>query len=224
LEVVAVPRGERPLEPGDGVVVGFARDLRLLREKAGTPTYRDLGARAHYSAAALSEAASGRKLPSLAVTIAYVAACGGDTAEWEARWRATAAELAAAKAPVPGEGDGERAPYVGLAAFQQEDADRFFGRDELVADLVRRLRNGRFLGVLGASGSGKSSLLRAGLVARLAAEREHDRTPIVVFTPGQHPFEECAVHLAGFLQESPGLSARSSRLSHAISTFVSVRQ
>ena len=57
-EVVAVPRGERPLEPGDGVVVRFARDLRLLREKAGAPTYRALSARAHYSAAALSEAAS----------------------------------------------------------------------------------------------------------------------------------------------------------------------
>jgi hypothetical protein len=48
--------GERPLDPGDGVVVEFARDLRLLREKAGAPTYRDLSARAHYSAAALSEA------------------------------------------------------------------------------------------------------------------------------------------------------------------------
>ena len=92
-----VPRGERPLELGDGVVTVFARDLRLLREKAGTPTYRMLSGRAHYSAAALSEAAGGHKLPSLPVTLAYVAACGGDTAEWETRWRTTAAELAAAK-------------------------------------------------------------------------------------------------------------------------------
>jgi WD40 repeat protein len=202
-EVVAVPRGERPLEPGDDLVVRFARDMRLLREKAGTPTYRELSARAHYSVAALSEAASGRKLPSLPVMTAYVAACGGDTAEWERRWRTTAAELAATKAGAPGEGDGDRAPYVGLAAFQPEDAGRFFGRGKLVDDLVARLRKRRFLGVFGSSGCGKSSLLRAGLVARLSSAREPGSAPIVVFTPGQHPVEECAVHLARFLGESP---------------------
>jgi WD40 repeat protein/energy-coupling factor transporter ATP-binding protein EcfA2 len=196
-----VPRGERPLEPGDDVVVQFARDMRLLREKAGTPTYRELSARAHYSVAALSEAASGRKLPSLPVMAAYVAACGGDTAEWERRWRTTAAQLAATKADASSESD--RAPYVGLAAFQPEDAGRFFGRDKLVEDLLARLRQRRFLGVFGSSGCGKSSLLRAGVVARLSAEREKDGAPIVVFTPGQHPVEECAVHLARFLGESP---------------------
>ena len=184
-------------------MVQFARDMRLLREKAGTPTYRELSARAHYSVAALSEAASGRKLPSLPVMVAYVAACGGDTAEWEKRWRMTAAQLAATKADAPGEGDGDRAPYVGLAAFQPEDAGRFFGRDKLVSDLLARLRQRRFLGVFGSSGCGKSSLLRAGLVARLSAEREQDSAPIVVFTPGQHPVEECAVQLARFLGESP---------------------
>ena len=86
-------------------------------------TYRALSARAHYSAAALSEAASGHKLSSLAVTIAYVAVCG-DTAEWEARWRTTAAELVTTKAGSPGEGGGELPPYGGLAAFQREGAGR----------------------------------------------------------------------------------------------------
>lgn len=201
-----MPRGERPLEGGDGVVVRFARDLRLLREKAGSPTYRELGARVHYSAASLSEAAGGRKLPSLSVTVAYVAGCGGDTGEWEARWRATAAELAASEVAEPDEGDddGGRAPYVGLVAFQEEDADRFFGRDMLVTELLARLRQCRFLGVFGASGCGKSSLLRAGVTARLAADRDQDDLPVVVFTPGQHPIEECAVQLSRFLGESPG--------------------
>src|SRR5262245_28832628 len=124
-EVVAVPRGERPLDYSDDVVVRFARDLRILREKAGSPTYRQLSAKAHYSAAALSEAASGRKLPSLPVALAYVAGCDGDIAEWENRWRTIASELTATKATPAGDG----APYVGLTAFQQEDADRFFGRD-----------------------------------------------------------------------------------------------
>ncbi|WP_244210553.1 nSTAND1 domain-containing NTPase [Amycolatopsis kentuckyensis] len=192
-----MPRGERPLAGEDGVVLRFARDLRLLREKAGRPTYRELGARAHYSAAALSEAAGGRKLPTLAVTIAYVAACDGDTAEWTNRWRACAAELAAANAEPAGENDRGRAPYPGLAAFERADADRFFGRDDLVADLVTRLDRRRFLGVFGPSGCGKSSVLRAGLAA-------HERDgPVVVFTPGERPFEECAVRLAPFLGESP---------------------
>lgn len=182
------------------MVAQFARDLRLLREKAGTPTYRALGARAHYSAAALSEAAGGRKLPSLPVALAYVAACGGETAEWEDRWRTAAAELAAAKANAAGQRDRDGAPYVGLAAFQQEDAGRFFGRDEVVTELTTRLRQRRFLGVFGSSGCGKSSVLRAGLIARLS---ERQGPPIALFTPGQRPMEECAVQLAGFLRESP---------------------
>lgn len=196
-----MPRRERPLEPSDDVVVRFARDLRLLREKAGSPTYRVLGARAHYSAASLADAAAGHKLPSLAVTVAYVDACGGDVTEWRARWHEIAAELAAEKEPPKGD---EPAPYVGLMAFQQADADRFFGREDLVEDLVSRLRERRFVGVFGVSGSGKSSLLRAGLAAEIVKERGGAGAPVVVFTPGQHPIEECAVHLAGFLGESPG--------------------
>jgi WD40 repeat protein len=181
-------------------VVRFARDLRLLREKAGSPTYRELGARAHYSAASLTDAAGGRRLPSLPVTLAYVGACGGDVAEWKTRWHETAAELAVTKEP----NDDKLAPYVGLSAFQQEDAERFFGREELVADLLSRLGERRFLGVFGASGSGKSSLLRAGLAANITKTRGQGSPPVVVFTPGQHPLEECAVHLARFLGESPG--------------------
>src|SRR5206468_2233796 len=98
--------------------------------------------RAHYSAASLSEAASGRKLPSLAVALAYVRACGGDTAEWEERWRAVAAELAAETDQPEVEKSVDRdghAPYVGLAAFEPEDADRFFGRDQLVDELAARM-------------------------------------------------------------------------------------
>ncbi len=189
-----MPRGERPLGPGADVLVRFAGDLRRLREHAGGPTYRELATRAHYSAAALSEAAGGRKLPTLAVTLAYVTACGGDPAGWLARWRETAAELAGEEAEPLADSAG--APYVGLAAFQTADAGRFFGRDRLVDELVERVRAGRFLGVFGPSGYGKSSVLRAGLVARLEPD------PVVVFTPGAHPMEECAVRIAGHLGES----------------------
>ncbi|EMD24673.1 nSTAND1 domain-containing NTPase [Amycolatopsis azurea] len=177
-----MPRRERPLGPGDDVVVRFAADLRLLREKAGGPTYRELSTRAGYSAAALSDAAGGRKLPGLAVTTAYVTACGGDFVAWEERWRAVAAGLAAASED---RADREAAelPYLGLAAFQTSDAARFFGRERLVAELTGKLAERRLVGVFGASGSGKSSVLRAGLAA--ASER-----PVVLRTPGEHPLEE----------------------------------
>jgi WD40 repeat protein len=189
-------RRERPLEPAnDDAITGFATDLRELRRTAGNPPYRALAARAHYSAASLSDAASGRKLPSLAVTLAYVGACGGDVTEWEKRWRAITEEDEAAPA------DDEGAPYTGLAAFQVKDTERFFGRDELVTDLLARLAERRVIAVVGASGAGKSSLLRAGLLARLRAG-EVDR-PAVLFAPGSHPVEECAIQLAQLTGGSP---------------------
>jgi DNA-binding SARP family transcriptional activator/WD40 repeat protein len=62
-----------------------------------------------------------------------------------------------------------RNPYKGLAAFQPGDADEFFGRERLVAELIARLASARVLTVVGASGCGKSSLVRAGLLPALAA-------------------------------------------------------
>ncbi|NKE60914.1 XRE family transcriptional regulator [Lentzea sp. PSKA42] len=173
-----MPRTERPLESADTELGSFAADLRKLRDKAGKPSYRALASRAHYSAATLSDAAGGKKLPSLAVTLAYVKACDGDEQEWEQRWRAIAA---------PPDPTGE-APYVGLKAFQKEDADRFVGREKLTAKLVQLTKERPFVGVFGASGSGKSSLLRAGLLPRLGQA--------LILTPGVQPQDECAVRLA----------------------------
>ncbi|MBM2848373.1 MAG: repeat protein [Anaerolineales bacterium] len=61
----------------------------------------------------------------------------------------------------------EARPYRGLDAFLEDDQGLFFGRESLIADLVRRLENGRLLAVLGASWSGKSSVVRAGLMPAL---------------------------------------------------------
>ncbi|NUS65441.1 MAG: hypothetical protein HOQ46_17515, partial [Saccharothrix sp.] len=180
-------RREGPLRADSGDLGEFAADLRALRERAGSPTYRRLAHDAHYSAAALSEAANGRRLPSLAVTLAYVRACGGDVAAWEARWRELAGRVADANPRTPPK-DTEP-PYTGLAAFQVRDADRFFGRDRVVRELVGLVAQRRFAGVFGASGSGKSSVLRAGLVATW------DR-PALVLTPGARPVEELAVRVA----------------------------
>jgi WD40 repeat protein/tRNA A-37 threonylcarbamoyl transferase component Bud32 len=60
-------------------------------------------------------------------------------------------------------------PFKGLASFEPADTEYFFGRERLVAELVARLVGAGFLGIVGPSGSGKSSVLRAGLLPALAA-------------------------------------------------------
>jgi hypothetical protein len=70
--------------------------------------------------------------------------------------------------------DASRSPYPGLLSFDQEDAAVYFGRDQDIRELIEQLQvlrihgSGRLVVVLGASGSGKSSLLRAGVLPRLA--------------------------------------------------------
>ncbi|MEU3607837.1 hypothetical protein AB0E83_20665 [Streptomyces sp. NPDC035033] len=179
-------RRENPLDPEAGPVERFAVELRTLRAGAGGPTYRTMARRSAYSAPALSQAASGERLPTLAVTLAYVAACGGDAAEWEERWHAVAEEVAA----VPREnGGGEESPYRGLARFEPGDAEVFFGRAPLVDSLLELTRTHRCAAAVGPSGSGKSSLLRAGLVPRLRQGTEPGPRPaaIRILTPGEHP-------------------------------------
>ncbi|MFJ6052529.1 hypothetical protein [Streptomyces sp. NPDC092307] len=196
-----MPRPERPLDPDPGPLTRFAADLRKLREAAGRPPYRALAKRAHYSSTTLSDAAGGNTFPSLAVTLAYVDACQGDRDDWETRWHTVAAEIAAnTPRDEPARTGPRRAPYAGLSAFQPQDADRFFGRERLTDELLAKVRGHRFLAVFGPSGSGKSSLLRAGLVAHARASSR----PVILFTPGPHPVEECAIHLAATTGEAPG--------------------
>ncbi|MBF9129980.1 hypothetical protein I0C86_13560 [Plantactinospora sp. S1510] len=197
-----MPRPEGELGPGTPAVIEFAAGLRLLREKAGHPGYRELARRAHFSATTLSEAAGGRRLPTLAVTLAYVAACGGDATEWAEHWRRIARE------ELPGDGNAgtlgrdDDAPYQGLLAYGPERADWFFGREDVVDDLRRRLAGSRFVALFGASGSGKSSVLRAGLVPSVTARPE--QPPVLVLTPGPDPVGELAVHLARLLRVPAG--------------------
>jgi hypothetical protein len=80
-------RREKPLDSGSGPLAAFAGDLRKLRVAAGSPSYRRMAGLALYSPSVLSEAASGHRLPTLAVTMAFVRVCGGDVADWEHRWR-----------------------------------------------------------------------------------------------------------------------------------------
>ncbi|NUK39700.1 hypothetical protein HRW16_01905 [Streptomyces lunaelactis] len=189
-----VGRPEKPLDPQAGPVPRFAWQLRRLRERAGGPSYRALARRAHYSASTLAEAAKGDRLASLAVTLAYVEACGGDCDEWRARWEAVAAEAeAAAVACVTVVPDEERCPYRGLTPFESEQSQWFFGRSRLVEQLLGRVERLPLVGVFGPSGSGKSSLLRAGLLGTIAEGRSPDsRWRTLLMTPGGHPLDALA--------------------------------
>ncbi len=101
--------------------------------------------------------------------------------------------------------DPRRPPYPGLRPFQAEDAAVFFGRDQKTAEFMRRLQPGggpaRSVAAIGASGTGKSSLVRAGVVPILRRARD---TWVVIppFTPGQHPVASLARALCSALQEA----------------------
>ena len=83
-------------------------------------------------------------------------------------------------------------PYKGLRAFQESDADDFFGRESLTQQLVARLNNSRFLALVGPSGSGKSSAVKAGLIPALreGAISGSQNWFVAEMVPGTHPLEE----------------------------------
>jgi WD40 repeat protein len=97
----------------------------------------------------------------------------------------------------------DRCPYRGLRPFDEEDAEVFYGRERLTAQLVGEIA-GQSAGpgivvVTGASGAGKSSLIQAGLLPALARGLQlagSERWPRMVITPTKHPLAELAIHLA----------------------------
>jgi DNA-binding SARP family transcriptional activator/RecA/RadA recombinase len=80
-------------------------------------------------------------------------------------------------------------PFKGLAAFEPEDAAFFFGRERLVAEMVARLAGAPLLGLVGPSGSGKSSALRAGLLPALrqGVLPGSEGWSVALLRPGEHP-------------------------------------
>jgi transcriptional regulator with XRE-family HTH domain len=185
------------LDPAEGAVQRFAGELRELRRRVGGMTYRRLAERSGYAVSTVSEAAGGRRLPTLEVALAYAMACGGDQQEWTAKWHAAAlaaTELRVERSP----GGVGRAPYRGLSSFRAEDADLFFGRETLVAEVVDRITAHRVTVVLGPSGVGKSSLLAAGVLPALRCGSEQVAAKLrpVVMAPGEHPWASLFGQLA----------------------------
>lgn len=112
----------------------------------------------------------------------------------------TAADLAAALAAVrAGTADPLAVPalvgpnpYRGLTAFREADAELFFGRADLVEQLIARLRRSRAIAVVGPSGSGKSSVVRAGVLPRLRSDGAY----VTTMVPGARPLDELEIALA----------------------------
>jgi WD40 repeat protein/transcriptional regulator with XRE-family HTH domain len=184
--------GAEPPDPA-GIVTrrDFASALTRLRELAGL-TVRDVAKAAGLPDATMGGYFAGRHLPPLkpARLPGILRACGVTDSESIARWGEALRRVRRS----PGRRTAEtRAPYLGLASFQPEDADWFFGREALTATLVERVLDGRaadgILAVTGPSGSGKSSLLRAGLIPALPG-------PSLLLTPGADPLGELAARLA----------------------------
>ena len=101
---------------------------------------------------------------------------------------ASVVELQAASEPAPGRA-GVACPFKGLASFELDDADVFFGRERLVAEMVAQLASTPLLGIVGPSGSGKSSALKAGLLPALAngVLPGSDAWAIALMRPGAQP-------------------------------------
>ncbi len=91
-------------------------------------------------------------------------------------------------------------PFAGLAAFQEHDADRFFGRDRDIDQVVGMLRSQPLVAVVGPSGAGKSSLVRAGVIPAL--KRSGEGWDAHVVRPGRDPLAALAALLGAIKQGS----------------------
>lgn len=95
-------------------------------------------------------------------------------------------------------------PYQGLLTFEKEDTKRFFGRDQLISRIIQKLHHTNFLTITGASGSGKSSVVRAGVIPAVLREKELKRDipylggkwQAVVLTPTAKPLDHLSYVLS----------------------------
>jgi WD40 repeat protein len=173
----------------------FGDLLKFLRRRSGL-TQRELSIAVGYSHAQISRLELNQRQPDLAtITARFIPVLDlGDEPEIAERLLELALEMPEKADPTPG-----LPPYKGLQFFEEEDASLFFGREKLTSALLDRLRvqisaqtSLRFLAIVGASGSGKSSVLRAGLLPTLRRSRPFSHWQIHRFTPTDRPLEALA--------------------------------
>ncbi len=136
-------------------------------------------------------------IPSILTEHQYLDLRKDDLSSLDKLWRGLA-ELGVEAEPER-QWDPRRAPYPGMMAFSEDEAPVFFGREAETREIIemlnaaRRRESDRALTVLGGSGSGKSSILRAGVIPRL--RRDPQWLVIEPFRPGREPVEELAARL-----------------------------
>jgi WD40 repeat protein/transcriptional regulator with XRE-family HTH domain len=198
--------------PADGGTAGpgligtrqeFGRELTRLRERAGL-TVRDVAKILGIPASTVGDYFGGSHLPPVKppeLMRGLLEACGVKEQDLIEEWLEALGRVRRAPGRRPGSAP---VPYRGLAAFQPEDAAWFHGREKLTSVMVSRLSQqhlaGGMLVAVGASGSGKSSLLRAGLIPALGSGAlgvpGSEKWPAMVLTPGSRPVQALAAHLA----------------------------
>jgi len=187
----------------------FGTALTWLRERAGL-TVRDLARKLGVPPATIGGYFAGRHLPPLKPPDQLprlLSACGIEDAGEIEKWLAALSRLRR----TPGRRPADAAvPYRGLKSFQPEDAEWFYGRRRLTDVLLENLRDrdarGGLLAVVGPSGSGKSSLLRAGLIPELRSGALGipgcGDWPLILLTPGARPARQLAGRLAAVAGEA----------------------
>ncbi len=197
-------------DPHDGEAEAersFAAELRRLRLQAGL-SVRRLAQELHRAHSGIVEYERAQRLPRVEVVEQYEDFFGLPRGTLVAqRERARAARFESPRDATVDEHLGDVAcPYKGLLAFEREDAPVFFGRETQVQRVLERLAEVRFVAVVGASGSGKSSFVRAGLLAGLEAATTAGgmSAGVALLTPGAHPLDE----LAGAVSAALGSTAQ----------------
>ncbi|MGH3807454.1 MAG: AAA family ATPase [Pseudonocardiaceae bacterium] len=235
-----LPNGDVPPLSSITSPQDFHLALKALRTRAGNPSLRSLSvsARKHgdrvLPRSTLADAlAHTDRLPSLEIVEAFLSACDVQGTEVDAvksAWARVAYALQRDSMPRTTRWQ-DGCPYLGLAAFGEDQAEVFYGRErmttELLAQLADRVRASvGMLVVTGPSGAGKSSLLRAGLLPSLAKGALGPGSqdwPHLVITPGSAPLDELALHLAQ-LAGVNNAEVRESLAEHPDTAHLNVRQ
>jgi WD40 repeat protein/DNA-binding XRE family transcriptional regulator len=181
----------------------FGDLLKYLRRRAGL-TQRELSIAVSYSDTQISRLEQNERMPDLAtLTARFLPALHiEDQPDVAERLLELAATVRREDAPAVG-----LPPYKGLQYFDETDAELFFGREALtnllLERLVKRLESDqRFLAIIGASGSGKSSVVRAGLIPALHWQQSSSGWPVLIMTPTAHPLKALATILTSETQQS----------------------